>query len=164
MPTVRPTLEFVHSEGQAGGAFGQIGRVNLRQVAHADDLGAGSGAGDQRFHLLGRQVLGLVDDDVLGQKRAAPHEVHALDLDTAADQFAGGGAAPFASVGVGFAQHFKVVIQCAHPRAHFFFFSAGQKADVFAHAHGRAGDDDFCVAAVIQHLGKAGSQRHQRLA
>ena len=48
--------------GQARAAFGQVGRVDLRQVAQADDLGARAGARDQRLHLLGRQVLRLVDD------------------------------------------------------------------------------------------------------
>ena len=31
--------------------------LNLRQVAGADNLGAGAGADDQGLHLLGRQVF-----------------------------------------------------------------------------------------------------------
>jgi hypothetical protein len=64
----------------------------------------GAGARDQRLHLLGREVLRLVDDDVLVQEGATAHEVHALDLDAAADEFIGGRAAPFACARVGLAR------------------------------------------------------------
>src|SRR5690606_4237871 len=47
---VGPVLEPVHGVGQARGGFGQVGRVDLFDVAQADDLGAGAGAGDQGLH------------------------------------------------------------------------------------------------------------------
>ena len=93
---VRPALEAVDHIGQAGAALGQVGRVDLRDVAEADDLGARAGARDQRLHLLGRQVLRLVDDQELVDEGAAAHEVQRLDLDARADQVARRGAAPFA--------------------------------------------------------------------
>jgi hypothetical protein len=88
--------------------FGQVGRVDLRQVAHANDFGARPCAGDQRFHLLGRQVLRLVNDDVLVQEGAPAHEVHALDLDAAADQLVGGRAAPFTCIAVSLGQNSRL--------------------------------------------------------
>jgi hypothetical protein len=151
---VRPALEAVHRIGQARAAFGQVGRVDLRQVAQADDLGARAGAGDQRLHLLGREVLRLVDEHELVQEGAPAHEVQALDLDLAAHQVVGGGAAPFAGAAVAARQHLQVVVQRAHPRAHLLFFGAGQEADVLAHRHRHAGDDDLGVAAVVEHLAR----------
>ena len=136
----------------------------MRQVAHADDLGAGAGAGDQGLHLLGRQILRLVDHHVLVQEGAPAHEVHALDLDLAADQLVGGRAAPFACAGLGFSQHFQVVIQRTHPGAHFFFLGPRQEANVFANTHGGAGHNDFAVTAVVQHLGQARCQGQQGFA
>ena len=80
---------------------------------------------DQSFHLFGRQVLRLVNDQVLVQERASAHEVQALDFDAAANQLIGSGTPPLSGAGFCFAQDFQVVVQCAHPRAHFFFFGAG---------------------------------------
>ena len=47
-------------------------------------------------------------------------------------------------------QHVKVVLQCAHPRRHFFFLGAGQEADVFAHWHRDAGHDDLVVDLLVE--------------
>ena len=51
-------------------------------------------------------------------------------------------AAPVAAR-INVVEHFKVVFKRAHPRQHFFFFRARQKADFFADAHRRARKDDF---------------------
>src|SRR6056297_1239352 len=48
---MHPVLEAVYGERQARGGLGQVGRVDLLDVAEADDLGAGTGARDQRLHL-----------------------------------------------------------------------------------------------------------------
>ena len=114
---VQPALEAVDDVGHARAPLGEVGRVDLRDVAEADDLGAGAGARDQRLHLLRRQVLRLVDDQVLVDEGAAAHEVEALHLDARADQVARGGATPFAGVVVGLVQHVEVVLERAHPRA-----------------------------------------------
>ena len=96
-PAVRPAAEAVDDVGQAGGGLGQVGRVDLRDVAQADHLGAGAGARDQRLHLLGRQVLRLVEDDVAVEEGAAAHEVQRADLDAVAQQVVGRRAAPVAA-------------------------------------------------------------------
>ena len=75
MPAVLPLLEAVHDVGQTGGSFRQIGRVDLGDVAEADDLAAGAGAGDEGLDLVRAQVLRLVDDEEFLQERAAAHEV-----------------------------------------------------------------------------------------
>ena len=64
MPAVFPILKPVHHRGQAGGGLGEIGCVDLGDVAQAYDLGAGTGAGDEGRELFGGQVLRLVDGDI----------------------------------------------------------------------------------------------------
>ena len=119
-----PTFEPIHGKGQTRRAFRQVRGIDLGQIAHANDLGARAGTGDEGFHLLGRQVLRLIDDHDFVHEGAPAHEVHALDLDAAADQFVGGGTAPFTGRGFGFGQGFEVIVQGTHPGAHFFFFGA----------------------------------------
>src|SRR5579883_3619046 len=68
---MRPALETVHGVSQARRGLREVGRVDLLDVAEADDLGAGARAGDQRLHLLGRGILRLVDDQIARQERAA---------------------------------------------------------------------------------------------
>ena len=75
MAAVLPLLETIDDVGQAGGRFRQIGRVDLGDVAEADNLAAGAGAGDEGFYLVRAQVLRLVDDEEFLQERAAAHEV-----------------------------------------------------------------------------------------
>src|SRR5690349_14981587 len=96
MPAVRPALEAIDDIREARTAFRQIRRIDLRDIAKADDLRARTGARDERLHLLRREVLRLVDDQILVDERAAAHEVHALDLQARADQLLGRRAAPFA--------------------------------------------------------------------
>src|SRR5258705_4778644 len=98
---MRPALHAVHHIGQSRAALREVRRVDLRDITQADDLGARPGAGDQGLHLLGRQVLRLVDDEILVDAGAAAHEIERLDLDPGADQVARGGAPPFARVLVG---------------------------------------------------------------
>src|SRR6266849_1014323 len=98
---VRPAFHAVHDIGQSGAALGEVGRVDLRDVAQAHHLGAGAGAGDQGLHLLGGQVLRFVEDEVLVDEGAATHEIERLDLDSRADQVARGGSAPLARLVVG---------------------------------------------------------------
>ena len=93
---MRPAFEAVDDVGQAGTAFGEVGGIDLRDVAHADDLGAGAGAGNQSLHLLWRQVLRFVDDQELVEEGSPAHEVERLDLDPAADDVLRCCAPPFA--------------------------------------------------------------------
>ena len=158
---VRPSLETVDHIGQAAGAFGQVRRVDLRDVTQAEDLGARAGARDQGLELLRRQVLRLVDDDEAVQEGAAAHEVERLDLDARTDKVLRRRTAPVAGFVVGLVQHVEVVFQRAHPRRHFFLFGARQKTDVFAHRHGDAGHDDLGVGFFVEHLGQRSGQRQQ---
>src|ERR1700728_3570995 len=63
MPRKRPSVKSVYHVGESGRGFREVGRVNLRNIAQTHHFGAGSGAGDQRLHLLGRQILSLIEDD-----------------------------------------------------------------------------------------------------
>src|SRR3569623_764136 len=164
MAVVRPALEMVHHVGEAGTAFGEVGRVDLGNVAQAHHLGAGAGTGDQRLHLLGREVLRLVDDEELVEEGAAAHEVERLHFYPGTDQVLRGSASPFAGIVVALVQYVEVVFQCAHPRRHFLFLGPGQKTDVFADRNGHAGHDDFGVDLLVEHLGQTGGQREQGLA
>ena len=158
-----PALEALDHIGQAGRCLGEVGRVDLGDVAQADDLGPRACPGGQRLHLLGREVLCLVDDQVLVVEGAAAHERHGFDADARADQVGGGRPAPFAA-GAALVQHLQVVFQRAHPGRHLLFLGAGQEADVVAYRHGGAGHDDFGEAFLVQGLGQARRQGQQRLA
>src|SRR5215210_4755134 len=72
---VGPTLHAIDDVSQARAAFGQIRRIDLRDVAETNDFGTRTGARDQRLHLLGREILGFVDDQVLVDERAPAHEI-----------------------------------------------------------------------------------------
>src|SRR5882672_698417 len=164
MPGVRPVLHAVDDVGEAGAAFGEVGRVDLRDVAQAHHLGAGAGARHQRLHLLRRQVLRLVDDQPLVHEGAAAHEVERLHLDARAHQIARRGAAPLAARLVGDVEDVEVVLERAHPGQHLFLFGAGQEADVLADRHRDARHDDLGVALVVEHLGEPRGEREQGLA
>src|SRR5579864_9356684 len=71
MPGMGPAAEAVHGVGEAGGHLGEIGAVDLRDVAETGELGTGTGARDQRLHLLGRQVLRLIEDQEAVDEGAA---------------------------------------------------------------------------------------------
>ena len=62
MHAVGEVLEAFGEVGQAGAGGGQVGRVDLRQVAQADHLRTAAGAGDDGLHLVRREVLAFVDN------------------------------------------------------------------------------------------------------
>src|SRR2546430_8179509 len=107
------------------------GRIDLGDVAEAGELGARAGAGDQRLHLLRREVLRLVQDQEAVEEGAPAHEVERADLDPVAQQVVGGRAAPVASL-LGPGEHLEIVDERTHPRLHLLLLGAGQEADVFA--------------------------------
>jgi len=158
-----PVLEAVDGIGEARGGLGEVGRVDLLDVAQTHDLGAGAGPGDQRLHLLGGEVLRLVDDEIAAQKRASAHEVERTDLDPRGQQVIGRRAGPAAAF-LRMGQHLEVVGERAHPRRHLFFLGAGQEADVLADRNRRAGHDDLAVALHVHHLRQSGGEREQGLA
>ena len=75
MAAVSPALEAVYHVGEAGAGFGEVGGVDLGDIAETDDLGAGAGAGNQGLHLFGGQVLRLVEDEEAVEEGPAAHEV-----------------------------------------------------------------------------------------
>src|SRR5260221_12882339 len=161
---MRPPLHAVHDIGETGAALREGRRVDLRDIAQADDLGARPGAGDQGLHLLGSQVLRLVDDEILVDEGATAHEIERLDLDPGADQVARGGASPFARVLVGLVEYVEIVLERSHPGRHFLFLGPRQETDVFADRHGDPGHDDLGVVLGLEGLHQAGGEREQSLA
>src|SRR5437762_2406515 len=163
MPGMRPAAEAIHGIGETGGHLRKVGRIDLGDVAEAGELGAGAGAGDQRLHLLRREVLGLVQDQEAVEEGAPAHEVERADLDAVAQQVVGGRAAPVASL-LRPGEHLEIVHERTHPGLHLLLLRAGQEADVFAERNGHARHDDFHEAVGFQRLHEAGGERQQRLA
>ena len=151
MAPMGPGLEAVDHVGEARGGFGEVGRVDLGDVAQADDLGARARAGDEGLHLLGGQVLGLVQDDVFIEEGAAAHEVQGLDADPVAYQVVGDGAAPITGLAAlgAVGEDLQVVHEGAHPGGHLFLLGAGQETDVLAHRDRDARHDDFLVNGLV---------------
>src|ERR1700722_11469396 len=87
-------MEPVDHVCEAGRGFRQVGCVDLRNIPQTDQLGAGTCARDQGFHLLGGQILSLIDDDEAVQEGAAAHEVQGADLDPVPEQVVCGAASP----------------------------------------------------------------------
>ena len=77
---VGEVLEALGQVGEARAGRGQVGGVDLRQVAQADHLGTGAGTGDDGFHLVRREVLALVDQDQALLEAAATDVVQRFEL------------------------------------------------------------------------------------
>src|SRR5580765_3394087 len=148
---VRPAAEAIDHVSEAGGGFGEVGRIDLRDVPERDQLAAGAGASDQGLHLLRAEVLCLVENDESVEERAATHVIHRSNLDAVAQQVVGRGAAPVAAF-LAARQHLEVVHERAHPRLHLFLLRAGQEADVLTERDGHARHDDLGVAVTLERL------------
>src|SRR5688572_4664804 len=164
VPGVGPVLHAIDDVGEARAAFGEVRRVDLRDVAQAHHLRARPGARHQRLHLLGREVLRLVDDQPLVDEGAPAHEVERLDLDARAHQVPRRRAPPLAARLVGGVEDIEVVLERPHPGLHLLLLGAGQEADVLAQRHRDARHDDLAVALLVEHLREPGGEREQRLA
>src|SRR5580693_535351 len=77
----RPAVKSVYHVREPGRGFGEVGCVNLCNIAQTHHFGAGSRPGDQRLHLFRRQILRFVNDDEAVQKRSSAHEVQRSNLD-----------------------------------------------------------------------------------
>src|SRR5258708_22673703 len=106
MPRKRPPVESVYDIGEAGRGLSQVGGIDLRDVAQAHHLGARARAGDQRLHLLGREILGLIDNNEAVQECTAPHEIQGANLDAVPEQIVGRAASPRAPA-LALRQHFQ---------------------------------------------------------
>src|SRR5690606_20388233 len=77
---VGEVLETFGQVGQPGTGGVQVRRIDLRQVAQADHLRAGAGAGDDGFHLVRSEVLALVDQDEALLEAASADVVQGFEL------------------------------------------------------------------------------------
>src|SRR5690606_26571282 len=73
--TLGEVFEALGEVGQSGAGGRQVRRIDLRQVAQADHLGAAAGTGDDGFHLVRGKVLALVDQDQALLEAAAANVV-----------------------------------------------------------------------------------------
>ena len=110
------------------------GQVDLGDVAGDDHLGPEAQAGEEHLHLLGRGVLGLVQDDERVVEGPAPHVGEGSHLD----------GAPLQVVGQPFAVHHVVegIEQGAQVGIDLLHQSPGQKAQLLARLHRRPGEND----------------------
>src|SRR5690606_28384898 len=111
-------LEALGHVGQARAGGRQVRRINLRQVTQAHYLRAFTGTGDDRLHLVRRQVLALVDQDQAFLETAPADVVERLELDIGAllDVLDRTGRVFIVQV-----QRLDIVIDGAEPRIHLFF-------------------------------------------
>src|SRR5829696_3607049 len=115
-------------------ATAAAGDVDLGHVAGDHRLGAEPDAGEEHLDLLGRGVLGLVEDDEAGVEGAAPHEgerrhLHRLALEELLS------ALEIDHVVEGIVQRPQVRIDLGHE-------VAGQEAQPLPRLDRRAGEDD----------------------
>src|SRR5438874_5276778 len=125
-------LELVDHVDEAIAGRVHVGIVDLVRVAGEDDLGVVADAGDDRLHLVRRQVLRLVDDDVLiwnassadVGERLDRHQAEIDQLAVAAARFLVGAGEPH--------EELDVVVDGLHPRVEFLLDGPGEKSDVLA--------------------------------
>ncbi len=145
--------------------------VDLPDVAAEHDLGAVADPGDDRLHLVGREVLRLVDDhelvrdaasadvgDRLEHELARRHELVDALLRRSRVRLAGAVAAARAE------QVRDVVEDRLHPHRELLVLVARQVADVTAQRHDRPRDEQLVEALLLEDLVHARGKRHQRLA
>ena len=169
------TLESVRGDGEAVGRAVDVRVVDLERVAGEDNLRALSATRDDRLHLVRRQVLRLVDDQVLVRQAAAANVRERLDLKLAAveqiDEVAIAGAAAAlrflvlrAVLGAGRIEELEVVEDRLHPGVELLLDVAGQEADVAAERDHRAADEETRVDLVVDGALEAAREGEQRLA
>src|SRR6266850_1606375 len=74
---MRPPLHAIHDIGETGAALGEVGRVDLRDIAQADDLGARPGAGDEGLHQAGgEREQGLARSRLAEQGHEVDFRIH----------------------------------------------------------------------------------------
>src|SRR3954471_20100765 len=126
-------------------------QVDLRDVAGHHHLRAEPEPGEEHLHLLGRGVLGLVEDDEAVVQRAAAHEGERRDLDRPALEVLGD------LLGV---EHvLERVEEGAQVGVDLGHQVAGQEAEALAGLDGRAREDDAVDLAALE---RGGRHRHRQ--
>ena len=125
--------------------------VDLGDVAGDDDLRAEADAGEEHLHLLGRRVLGLVEDDEAAVERAAAHERERRDLDRAPLE------QPLRALGLDHVvervvERTQVGVDLGHE-------VAGQEAEPLARLDRRPGEDDAVDLLGLQRLHRHGHRQ-----
>src|ERR1019366_8358343 len=108
--------------------------VDLRDVARHDGLAAEPEAREEHLHLLGRRVLGFIEDHEGVVERTTTHEGERRDLDDVALEHA---ADFFVAEDV-----VKRIVQRAQVRVHLFGEVARKEAELLARLDRGAGKDD----------------------
>ena len=124
-----------------------VRQVDLGNIAGNDCLGAEAQSGEEHFHLLGRSVLRLIEDDEAVIQGTAAHIRQRCDLD---------GAALLIFGEIVRAEHIKqAVVQRAQIRVYLALQIAGQKAQLLACLDRRTGQDDAGYLLVPECLATA---------
>ena len=140
-----------HALGLHQTALAGRGQVDLGDVAGDDRLGAEADAGEEHLHLLGRGVLGLVQDDEGVGQRAAAHVGQRSDLDLLAlDELADA---------LGAHQLVEGVEERAQIGVDLLGEVTRQEAQALAGFHGGAGEDDALDLVTVQGIDGAGHRQ-----
>lgn len=127
-------------------------------VSEQDDFGVFTHAGDDGFYLMGRGVLGFVDNDEGVDEGSSPDVAEGLYFDDSAFDkrvtgfFSGGKDGflfGFFSWFLGSEYLVDVVVVSGEPGDHFFFHVSGKEAHFGPHADHGARNDDFLISIVL---------------
>jgi hypothetical protein len=158
-------LEVLGQKTQSIGAGIHVGIIDLVGVAGEDHFGALSRAGQNGFHFMGRQVLGLVHDEELLRNAATTNVGQRLNAQvTRFFELACGHGGASALLHVGCDDELKIVIDGLHVRAQLFVHVARQIAEISAHGHDRAAHQKLVVVLFIHDLLKASGDGQQGFA
>src|SRR6185503_8808647 len=126
------------------------------------DLGALTAAGDDGLHLVRREGLRLVDDEILVRKAAAADVGERLDLDLAGLEKLGesSGLTPLAAAGG--KKKLQIVEDGLHPGIQLFFDVAREIADVAPEGHDRAAHQKTRVGLILDRSLEAAGKREER--
>ena len=129
-------------------AVAPLGEIDLGDVAGDDHPRAEAEAGEEHLHLLGRGVLGLVEDDERVVERAAPHERERRDLDRAPLHQPGHG--------LGVEHVVQGVVQRTEVRVDLGEDVAGEEAEALPRLDRRPGEDDPVDRLGLERLHRGG--------
>src|ERR1044072_292259 len=130
-----PAAESIDDVREAGSRLSQVRRIDLRDIAKANELRAWASPCQQRLPLLRREVLRFIQNQESIEERASSHEIQRTNLDPVSQQIIRCRATPVAAF-LALREHFQVIHERAHPRLHLFFLGTRQKSDVLAERDG----------------------------